>query len=243
MDKILNKYLKTIIKARHYSSENNLKFYLIFLFKDIEFYNKNVLDIGGGSGIFSFYAASRGARKVICLEPIAEGSKDNMEEKFRQVRVALGLSGKVKFVKSTLQFYNAGRQKFDVIISHNSINHLDEKTCINLSRSSYARKKYQKIFLKLHSLVNDNAQLVFIANSKYNIFAFLHIKNPFVPAIEWDKHQSPYFWASLLEKVGFKMVNIRWSTFNRLYFLGRLLLGNRFASYFLSSHFCLTMKK
>jgi len=49
MDKILNKYLKTIIKARLYSSENNLKFYLIFLFKDIEFYNKNV----GYSQIFA----------------------------------------------------------------------------------------------------------------------------------------------------------------------------------------------
>jgi 2-polyprenyl-3-methyl-5-hydroxy-6-metoxy-1,4-benzoquinol methylase len=44
------------------------------LFRDIDFDGKRVLDIGGGDGVYSFYAAAMGAAEVVCLEPEAAGS-------------------------------------------------------------------------------------------------------------------------------------------------------------------------
>jgi predicted RNA methylase len=48
------------------------------IFKDINFNEKAVLDIGGGIGIFSFYASLKGASKIVCLEPEARGSASGM---------------------------------------------------------------------------------------------------------------------------------------------------------------------
>src|SRR5438067_4566581 len=44
------------------------------LFRGVQFDGKRVLDIGGGDGIYSFYAAARGATEVMCLEPEARGA-------------------------------------------------------------------------------------------------------------------------------------------------------------------------
>jgi len=57
-----------------------------YLYRNINFYNKNVLDIGGGAGLYSFYASVKGANKVFCLEPYAEGSNNKMQEKFNQIK-------------------------------------------------------------------------------------------------------------------------------------------------------------
>jgi hypothetical protein len=63
------------------------------------------------------------------------------------------------------------------------------------------------------------------------------------PHIEWEKHQAPGVWVRLLEEVGFAQPRLRWSSFNRLRGTGRALLGNPVAAYFLTSHFCLQMRK
>ncbi len=62
-------YLSVMVKTGLYPNKNNLKVFLNTLFKGIDFENKRVLDIGGGRGLLSLYAACKGAREVICLEP------------------------------------------------------------------------------------------------------------------------------------------------------------------------------
>ena len=69
----INLYLNTIVKEGLYSSKSRLKFQMDMLFRGVDLKDKKVLDIGGGYGLFSLYAASRGAKKVICLEPEADG--------------------------------------------------------------------------------------------------------------------------------------------------------------------------
>ncbi len=54
-------------KSGAHAAKGKLRFYLDSLFRDIPFENKTMLDIGGGSGIFSFYAACMGAKRVVCL--------------------------------------------------------------------------------------------------------------------------------------------------------------------------------
>ena len=43
-----------------YIQERNLKTHLNFIFDDFDFNGKNMLDVGGGSGLLSFYAGLSG---------------------------------------------------------------------------------------------------------------------------------------------------------------------------------------
>ncbi len=66
--------------------------YLKYLFEGVDLDNSRVLDIGGGNGVFSFYAALNGAEEVICLEPEEAGSRSSMQSKFERMSTSLGLA-------------------------------------------------------------------------------------------------------------------------------------------------------
>jgi hypothetical protein len=114
---------------------------------------------------------------------------------------------------------------------------------VTLLHDSRSRAVYQEICAKIHALASAGARLIVCDCSRHNFFQWLGIRNPFVPAIEWHKHQAPETWASLFGEAGFVSPGIRWSSFNTLRHWGRALTGNRFVAYFLASHFCLTMEK
>jgi SAM-dependent methyltransferase len=202
-----------------------------------------MLDIGGGTGLFSFYAACMGANEVVCLEPEVEGSSSGVLEKFKKLQLGLKDKYQVKLVSTELQNFDPNDKKFDIILLHNSINHLDEKACTNLKYDSQAIETYRMIFQKLSYLASNGSKLIITDCSRYNFFALCGLKNPFAHSIEWHKHQSPKYWAKLLSDVGFRNPKVRWSSPNQLRSIGRLVVGNKIASYFLQSHFCLTMEK
>lgn len=95
----------------------------------------------------------------------------------------------------------------------------------------------------IFSLSSKGGQLIVCYCSRYNFFALLNIRNPFAPTIEWQKHQAPKVWASLLSKAGFAYPHVMWTSFNKLRSTGRVFFGNQLMAYFLRSHFCLTMIK
>lgn len=201
-----------------------------------------MLDIGGGYGIHSFYAACKGAKHVTCLEPELAGSTKGTFDKFRKLSASLSLSN-ISFQPIRFQDFNSDDQIFDIILLHNSINHLDEEACIKLQYDDDARNRYKFIFQKLSKISAQGAKLIIADCSRYNFFASLGIKNPFAATIEWYKHQSPEFWSGMLLKYGFINPKVRWTSFNNLRKVGRLLFGNRFTSYFLTSHFVLVMDR
>lgn len=242
MEQNVELYLNTMVKERIYPSKGNLSFNMDSLFGDIDFKNMKVLDIGGGSGLHSFYAACSGAKEVVCLEPESEGSALGVNEKFKKLNRLLLLDN-VVLEPATLQAFESHGEAFDIILLHNSINHLDETACINLLKADCSKIIYKELFSKIYSLSNKGAKLIICDCSRYNFFALLKIHNPFAPSIEWHKHQAPEVWANLLAEVGFVNSKIRWSSFNRLRHVGRVLLGNKLMAYFLRSHFCLTMDK
>jgi len=59
--------------------------YARFLFQGVNFSGSEMLYIGGGPGIYSFYAACSGARRVVCLEPGIEGSEEFWRRKFEKI--------------------------------------------------------------------------------------------------------------------------------------------------------------
>lgn len=251
-NKFIDIYFTLVNQEGLCSSQHNLRFYLNYLFKNISFDNKTMLDIGGGAVLFNFYAACMRANEVICLEPKASGSSSGVTEKFKKLQLGLRtLNKKVKLVSTTIQSFNPNYKKFDIILLHNSINHLDEEACINLQHNSHAIEIYKMIFQKMCNLAHNGAKLIITDCSRYNFFALFNCKNPFAPPIEWHKHQSSRYWSKLLSEVGFCNPKIQWissclSTIFlpfRLQSIGGLLLGNKVVSYFLDSHFCRTMEK
>ena len=238
----IDKYYSAILSEGLFSSRDNLRFYMETLFRGVELGGSRMLDIGGGSGLYSFYTASAGAREVICLEPEFEGSSSRVTDTFEKLKRQLS-ENIVRLERETIQSFDAGGGRFDVILLHDSINHLDESACIRLTDDPESRDTYQSIFQKIAGLAREGTMLIVCDCSPHNCFAHLRLPNPFAPYIEWNKHQAPKTWAELLGKAGFGNPMITWTPINRLGAPGKRLTGNRLASYFLTSHFCLKMRK
>lgn len=241
-EEMLEKYFEIAVEEGMCRSASNLQFSLECLFDTINFENSTVLDIGGGSGIYSFYAACRGAREVICLEPEEAGSSTKITEKFERCRMRLDLP-QTKLVHQTFQSFDPSKTKFDVILLINSINHLDEKACIQLRTDKHSQEIYRAIFTKISLLSWIGTRLILCDCSRYNFFPMLYMTNPFAQSIDWKKHQPPWIWARFLSESGFGNLTTVWSSFNTLGNVGRFFLGNSFIAFFLTSHFCLRAEK
>ena len=238
----MNDFYNLTAKQLGYKSSGNVEYFLNTLLGDIDFKDKNVLDIGGGSGILTLYAGLKGAKDSICLEPESDGSHSGMSDQFNKMKEKLGLHN-VSIRPLTFQAFESQNEHFDIIILYNSVNHLDESSCINLRISEEARSTYMLIFKKLEIIAKHGATIILCDCSNKNFFAKLGIRNPFDPNINYKLHQAPEVWASLLLKTGFVKPEITWSSYNSLRKLGRILFGNKILAYFLSSHFYLRMKK
>jgi len=239
--KLLKDFLELAIQEGLAGSASRLHFYLKSFYKGIPLSQKSVLDIGCGTGLLSLYAFCQGARQVVGLEPEAQGSTIGTLHKFTKMINILGLNG-ITALPCTFQEYSCPDNSYDIIVLCDSINHLDEEACIHLQHSQLARDKYKWLFSKMNRLLAYDGKIIITDCSRHNFFALLGRKNPFGPDIEWHKHQSPRFWANLLESCGFTNPMINWTTPLILRGLGKPL-GNLFTSYFLLSHFRLVMNK
>jgi len=222
-------------------SQASLRLDLDYLFQNVTFKGKAMLDVGAGSGLFSLYGAMSGAKPVVSLEPELAGSTEGISARLRQL--SLAFPNRIIVKDSAFQEFDPGMQTFDIILLHNSINHLDEEACISLQYSEDAKHKYSAIFHKLSKLAAPGAKLIICDCSNHNLFRLLHLYNPFAPRIRWHKHQSPKFWSSMLMQFGFVNSKIRWTPVTRFGKAGELLSGNWLISYCTKSHFCLTMDR
>lgn len=242
--RLIEKFYDSAISNNLYFSIFRLRNLLKFMFNKIDFSNTRVLDIGGGAGLLSIYSVVMGAEKCISLEPDTDGASGGNKQKFNSLKNSIDSNINAFMIPKTFQEYSEGiSEKFDIIIMANSINHLDESSVISLLTNKQSQSKYSKIFQDIYNLLNDNGHLIITDCSRFNFFNFIGIKNPLMPTIEWNKHQSPYTWCSLLKKVGFKDAKVLWSSPNMLGVIGRFLLGNRIAAYFTFSHFHISLVK
>ncbi len=239
----MENYYALMVQEKLHKNQRRLRLYAETIFNGVDFNGARVLDIGGGGGLYSFYAAVNGAKEVVCLEPESDGSTTGVKAKFERVRAELNLQDRVEFLPISFQNYYMNADKFDILLLHNSINHLNERACIHLPDGEEYRNTYLKMFQQLYELAQIEAKLIACDCSCNNFFAKLGVKNPFAPQIEWYKHQKPETWIALLQEVGFHEPRIRWTPYTRFYKMGQIFTQNKMASYFLNSHFCLTMSK
>ena len=229
------------VEQLHGLARSNVAPYLESIFGGLELAGKDMLDVGGGPGLNTFYAACCGA-SVLCLEAEAAGSAADAARRFTELASLLDVEH-VTLCRSTLQAFDAEGKTFDVVLLHNSINHLDEAACMALRDRSSARAAYAGLCRTLADLTNPGGQLVVTDCSPYNVFPLLGRRNPYAPTIEWRKHHRPSVWIELLCQAGFADAKVTWPAPYRLRGLGPVLLGNEVASFFLSSHFRIQMEK
>jgi SAM-dependent methyltransferase len=211
------------------------------VFGRTELAGKTVLEIGCGNGIYCIWASLQGAKKVVGLEPLVEGSFDSPKcfTHFSEIVKKLNL-GDAEMKPLLLQDFRAADNSFDVVLSVASINHLDEKNCINVRTSPEARQAYSTIFGGIGRLMKRGGKLVIVDCSSANLFADLGIRNPFNPSIEWFKHQPPEIWIELLEENGFVNPKVSWTSGGLLRFMGVHSIPKALG-YFLASMFRIEM--
>jgi len=238
-------FFDLVVNNKMYSCKENLQFYLNNLFKNVEFSNKEVLDVGGGKGLLTFYAAVNGAKKAVCLEPEQAGSRNGMTKGFHDLQREFKEPLPVELMTLTLQEYvnQAGIGLYDVVVMHNSINHLDEEACIHLLKNETSYNRYVNIFKTVYRIMKKNSVLIVTDVGRNNFFNDVGVKNILIPTIEWHKHQQPDTWISLLKEAGFKNPDVKWLTPNRLGRPGRFFMSNYFISYLTTSYFKIKMEK
>lgn len=89
---LIEKFYTLAVQERLWSNKFKLRFHLKMIFEGVTLKNKCMLDIGGGNGICTFYAACKGAEEAICLEPEVEGVIAGSVASFHRLQ-AHGLSG------------------------------------------------------------------------------------------------------------------------------------------------------
>jgi SAM-dependent methyltransferase len=213
------------------------------LFRDTDFRNKTLLEIGCGKGMLCLWAAIHGARHVVGLEPLAEGAYDSSDchRTFRSMADQLDLP-QARILPTTVQEFDCPGNYFDLVLSVASINHLDEKSCVALGKSEAAKNEYQKIFRDIGRMMKPGGKLIIMDAARHNFFGDLRLRNPITPNIEWFKHQQPEYWAGLLGECGFGNARIRWSSGKLLRYAGIFTLPKVF-SYFGQSIFRLELTR
>jgi 2-polyprenyl-3-methyl-5-hydroxy-6-metoxy-1,4-benzoquinol methylase len=213
------------------------------IFRGVDLPGKSLLEIGCGKGVLCLWAALHGAREVIGLEPLAQGAFDSSacHKGFQAMANQLDLP-QARISPLTIQEYAGSSNRFDIVLSAASINHLDEESCIRLRESPLAVQVYERLFRRIAAMMKPGGSLIVVDAARRNVFGDLGLRNPMTPSIEWFKHQQPEYWAQLLGNCGFGQTNIRWVSGRLLRYVGINALP-KFLAYFGQSVFRLEMRR
>jgi SAM-dependent methyltransferase len=130
--------------------------------------------------VFSFYAAAAGAREVLCLEPEGQGGSIGMNEQFHRLQRLTGFHN-VRLEHAMLQTFEPTPASFDVVLLHNSVNHLDEAMVPLLHRDGAAggedaRDVYRSLFRRVADALVPAGHLVLTDCARDNLFPRLGLR-------------------------------------------------------------------
>lgn len=209
-----------------------------FLFAGIPLQGADVLEVGCGTGAWAIWAALHGARRVVGIEPEADGSGADGLAQFRHTTAVLGLANHIEVGSQTLQELSPAEQRFDVVVMYDVINHLDEEAVVALHHDPAALERYMVQLQHLRSLMHPHGWVVVADCARDNFWNQLGWRSPVASVIEWHKHQNPEVWINVFSKVGFQCVDLRWSPLQPF----TKLTANRLVQYLTCSHFVLRLQ-
>ena len=235
---IFKKLINSDYQTRSINNYSDVKYRIDKVFRDIGFTDKEILEIGCGKGLASIYLTLNGAKKVVGIEPMLEGSSENSLYTFEKNIKEMGLAN-CKAENTAFQDFSAKPESFDIILSINSINHLNESLCSMIHNNEEAREYYISQMRKAYGLLRPGGVCIIADCSRHNIFSKLSkvgIRNPMAPSIDWDIHQSPKTWHKVLFGAGFSKSSHWWHVPYRLSGIERLL-SNSTAAWLTTSYF------
>lgn len=244
--KFNNNYKSYINKNKLYGKRgyNALNYHCKEIFSSVEsFDGKTMIDVGGGDGLISTWALTKGIKKLVIVEPESAGARHGGQDKIIMMKNDLGIKkSSLKLVTDTFQNYDPQGLEFDYVLSHNSINHLDENACKVLHHSRVAYHKYILLFNKLYKMVKPGGLLIIADCGRFNIWNKLGLTAPLGKNIEWSKHQEPSVWKKIAIDSGFYFVSLNWRNYYPLRKF-ELLIKNKIFAVLTASLFILTFKK
>lgn len=212
-----------------------------YIFKGVNLKNKSLMDFGGGNGIASFFAVhSDESCNCTIVDPFDEGSNSQMSNQYNQL--SRFYSGSVRLHNDYIDSLPVG-DKYDLILMHNSINHIGEDIIEDIEINKNHWEKYLERLKPVVMRAKKGANIIVADCSNKNFWNDLGIKNPIASSIEWNIHQPPRVWKRMFEELGCTHINTKWTTRREFLTPGNILLANKFFSYFMESHFVSTYKK
>ena len=220
------------------------RYFADYVFRGVDIRGQRLLDVGGGTGLASFWAVMQGgAAEALVLEPVMEGSDPEVPRRFEAMDAALGQPGRVRFQPIVLEDLDPAEGTFDTVLLHQSINHIGEAYVADLPVNLAGQQHYHAFFDVLAERTAPGGTLIVMDSSNRNFFDDLGRRSPFVPTVEFRIHQPPKQWSGMLAQHGFEQVRITWLTRREAGRVGTVLLRNRLAAYLTTSFFVLEMRR
>jgi cyclopropane fatty-acyl-phospholipid synthase-like methyltransferase len=226
-------------QAAGYPSVSRYRQQCEFVFKGIPLAGKRVLDVGCGRGAFVLWAAINGAELALGVEPEAAGGQTGSLGALERSIRSLGLTNAVARSSRLEDLTPDADGRFDVIVLFNTINHLDEAAVCRLHESAAAQERYASLLTRLWDLTSGQGVVIVADSGSKNLWRTLGRRPRFVRSLEWEKHQQPGVWSAVFSRLGFEIMDLRWSPV----YPTPWLTGNRVGQWALWSHFVLRFVK
>lgn len=211
------------------------------IFKGIPIGGKSALDIGSGRGLTSCWLALKGASRVVSMEPEMEGSRSGAVQLQRERKAFLDLSN-LEIITTDFQNFNTS-EKFDIVVSNASINHLQESDKHALYDTA-TFNAFVQIATKMRQLTLPDGVVVVTDASRFGFFSLarsLGLPRKYClygKSINYKIHQNAVVWKKIFVEAGFRNIEISYPVPFGLRNLG-VLAVNRVANFFLHGSFIL----
>ena len=212
-----------------------------YIFEGIDLKNKKLLDVGGGNGIASFFVNDlEKSCECVIVDPLEDGSSKLMYLQYQKMSKIYNKD--IKFHKGYADTLPEN-EKFDLILMHNSINHIGEDIIADIDNNQKSYMEYLRRVNMILMRAKSGATIIITDCSSKNLWNDLKIKNIFAPTINWKLHKKPIEWQKMLEDLGCEHVVTKWTARRELLLFGKFLFANKLVSYMVNSAFVSIFKK
>jgi SAM-dependent methyltransferase len=216
--------------------------------RQVDWREKDVLEIGCGRADMSLYMALTGAKQVKAIDPEADGSTTGRQNIVRQRIEALQVSN-FSFQPTVFDVTHYEPESLDVIFGINVIEHIHETRQL-LTDDAAAFDSYQRFFADACHVLRPDGALAISNASRYSLWAIIsqqtqyRIKTPIrsMRRIVWELHQPPKIWIELAKQAGFRQAFTHWRVPYRLRAIP-WLTDNRFVQFFTFADYTVTAIK
>jgi SAM-dependent methyltransferase len=215
------------------------------MFRGVDFTGKRVLEVGSGRGLLAIYMGMRGAN-VLSMEPEMVGATSGVIAQQEARLKALGMTN-VKVINADFNTWDPGDERFDVIVSRASINHLYASEH-HADHDKATHDAYLQVARRLHGMLVPGGIFVATDANRYAFFSGMRrfgIRRPWRwerSSVDWRHHQNAGTWVKIFREAGFRNLQVSYPVPYKLRSL-RPLIDTAVVNFFLQGAFILRAQR